>query len=68
MLVGLQVRVHWDERLVRVHARNQCVAVHSRSHPGTYATREQHRLSMAPARPKSVDSLGAGCSVGILAG
>ena len=49
VLVGEQVRVHWDDLLVRVYARNQCVAVHSRSHPGTYATRPEHRPAHMPA-------------------
>ena len=53
MLVGQQVRVHWDEHLVRVYARNQCVAVHSRSHPGAYATREEHRPAHKPAREEA---------------
>ena len=53
MLVGQQVRVHWDEQLVRVYARGQCVAVHSRSHPGTYATREEHRPAHKPAREEA---------------
>ena len=53
MLVGQQVRVQWDERLLRVYARHQCVAVHSHSHPGAYATREEHRPASKPAREEA---------------
>jgi len=32
MLVGEEVKVQWDEHLVRVYARGRSVAVHSRMH------------------------------------
>jgi hypothetical protein len=49
-LVGQEVRVHWDDRLVRVYlpaarqgAQGQCVAVHCRARPGTFTTQGEHR-------------------------
>ncbi len=50
VLVGAEVRVHWDDRLVRVYAKGRSVAVHSRIHPGTFATRLDHRPAHKPAR------------------
>jgi len=53
MLVGEEVRVHWDEHLLRVYARGQCVAVHCRTHAGTFATRQEHRPAHKPAREEA---------------
>ncbi len=48
-LVGEEVRVHWDERLVRIYHDGHCVAVHSRTSTGAFATRREHRPSHKPA-------------------
>ena len=52
-LVGTQVRVQWDERLLRIYAGGRCVAVHSRTAPGVYATRDEHRPAHMPARQEA---------------
>ena len=43
ILVGQEVKVHWDEHLVRVYARGRSVAVHSRHPAGAFATQKEHR-------------------------
>lgn len=55
-LVGEEVRVQWDERLVRVYARGQCVAVHSRAPVGTFATQKDHRPIHKPARQEAYEA------------
>jgi transposase len=52
-LVGEEVRVQWDERLIRIYARGKCVAVHTRTLVGTFATREEHRPAHKPAREEA---------------
>jgi transposase len=53
ILVGTEVRVHWDDRLVRVYAQGQSVAVHSRAAAGTFATRGEHRPAHKPAKQEA---------------
>lgn len=55
-LVGQEVRVHWDDHLVRIYAHGQCVAVHSRAHPGAFATRLEHRPLHKPARQEAYEA------------
>jgi hypothetical protein len=52
-LTGQEVRVHWDERLMRVYAHGQCVAVHVRVQVGRFLTREEHRPAHKPARQEA---------------
>ena len=52
-LVGEEVRVQWDDRLLRVYAHGKCVAVHSRTPAGTFATRKEHRPDHKPAREEA---------------
>jgi hypothetical protein len=52
-LVGEEVRVHWDDRLLRIYAHGKCVAVRSRTHAGTFATRKEHRPDHKPAREEA---------------
>jgi hypothetical protein len=52
-LVGEEVRVQWDDRLLRVYAHGKCVAVHSRTPAGTFATRQEHRPDHKPAREEA---------------
>jgi len=55
-LVSLEVRVHWDDRLVRVFANGRSVAVHSRIHPGAFATHQDHRPAHKPARQEAYEA------------
>jgi hypothetical protein len=52
-LVGQEVRVHWDDRLVRVYGQGKCLAVHSRTATGTFATQGDHRPAHKPARQEA---------------
>jgi len=53
ILVGQDVRVQWDDRMLRVYAHEKCVAVHCRTPAGTFATREEHRPAHKPAREEA---------------
>jgi hypothetical protein len=53
ILVGEEVKVQWDDRLLRVYANGRCVAVHSRRPAGTFATRNEHRPAHKPAREEA---------------
>jgi transposase len=53
ILVGQDVRVQWDDRMLRVYAHDKCVAVHCRAPAGTFATREEHRPAHKPAREEA---------------
>jgi hypothetical protein len=52
-LVGEEVHVRWDERLVRVYYHGECVAVHTRTPAGAFATRDEHRPAHKPARQEA---------------
>lgn len=52
-LVGQEVRVRWDDRLVRVYAGGRCVAVHTRTQTGRFATQGDHRPAHKPARQEA---------------
>lgn len=52
-LVGQDVRVQWDDRMLRIYAHGKCVAVHCRAPVGTFATREEHRPAHKPAREEA---------------
>lgn len=55
-LVSSEVRVHWDDHLVKVYANGKSVAVHSRIHPGTFATHHDHRPAYKPARQEAYEA------------
>ena len=55
-LVGEEVRVHWDERLVRVYHQGQCVGVYTRAPAGTFITRDEHRPAHKPARQEAYEA------------
>ena len=55
-LVGQEVRVHWNDTLVRVYAHGQAVAVHGRTPPGRFVTRPEHRPVHKPARQEAYQS------------
>jgi transposase len=52
-LVGEEVHVRWDERLVRVYYHGECVGVHTRTPAGAFATRDEHRPAHKPARQEA---------------
>ncbi len=52
-LVGQEVRVHWDDRMVRVYATGQAVAVHGLAGTGRFVTRQEHRPVHKPARQEA---------------
>lgn len=41
-LLGCEVRVHWDDRIVRVFFREQQVVLHPKQKPGRFQTRSEH--------------------------
>jgi transposase len=53
MLLGVAVRVQWDEHLVRVFAGGRCVTIHPRVLPGQYSTKPEHRSAHRPARQQA---------------
>jgi transposase len=53
VLVGQEVKVQWDEHLVRVYAKGRNVAVHSRHPAGAFATQKEHRPEHKPAREEA---------------
>ena len=55
-LVGEEVRVHWDERLVRVYHQGECVGVYTRAPAGTFTTRDEHRPAHKPARQTAYEA------------
>ena len=52
-MVGEEVRVQYDEHLLRVYAGGQVVAVHPRIEAGTYTTQDDHRPDHKPAREEA---------------
>jgi transposase len=52
-LVGEQVRVQFDDHLIRVYAEGHAVAVHCRTGAGTYVTQNDHRPAHKPAREEA---------------
>lgn len=55
-LVGEEVRIRWDERLVRVYYRGECVGVYTRAPAGTFTTRDEHRPAHKPARQSAYEA------------
>jgi len=49
-LLGEELRVHWDERLVRIYHQEQCVGVYTRAPAGTFNSLEEHCPAHKPAR------------------
>lgn len=56
VLVGREVRVHWDEHLVRVYHEGAAVAVHTRLPPGCWSTRPEHRPPHKPAQQSAFEA------------
>jgi transposase len=55
-LVGREVRVHWDEHLVRVYHEGAAVAVHTRLPAGSWSTRPEHRPPHKPAQQSAYEA------------
>jgi transposase len=56
-LFGQQVRVHWDEHLVRVYAAGKAVSVHLYDKRPGYSTSPEHRPAHKPARQAAYQEL-----------
>lgn len=52
-LLGEDVRVYWDDRLVRIYHHRQCVGVYTRAPAGTFNSRDEHRPAHKPARQEA---------------
>jgi len=53
-LLGQEVKVHWDTRMVRVYSAGEQVAVHAKLHvPGSWSTRPEDRPEHKPARQRA---------------
>ena len=52
-LLGEEVRVYWDDRLVRIYHSGQCVGVYTRGPAGTFNTLDEHRPAHKPARQQA---------------
>jgi len=49
-LLGENVRVYWDDRLVRIYHHGQCVGVYTLAPAGTFNSLDEHRPAHKPAR------------------
>ena len=52
-LLGEEVRVYWDERLVRIYHQDQCVGVYPKAPAGTFSGRDEYRPAHKPARQQA---------------
>jgi len=52
-LLGEDVRVYWDNRLVRIYHNGQCVGVYTRAPAGTFTSLDEHRPAHKPARQQA---------------
>jgi len=52
-LLGEEVRVYWDERLVRIYHQGQCVGVYPKAPAGTFTGRDEYRPAHKPARQQA---------------
>jgi len=52
-LLGEEVRVYWDERLVRIYHQDQCVGVYTKASAGTFRGRDEYRPAHKPARQQA---------------
>ncbi len=52
-LLGEEVRVYWDERLVRIYHQGQCVGVYTKAPAGTFSARDEYRPAHKPARQQA---------------
>lgn len=52
-LLGEEVRVYWDDRLVRIYHKGECVGVYTRALAGTFNARDEDRPAHKPARQQA---------------
>jgi transposase len=52
-LLGEEVRVYWDDHLVRIYHNGQCVGVYTRAPAGTFNSLDEHRPAHKPARQQA---------------
>jgi len=52
-LLGEEVRVYWDERLVRIYHKGECVGVYTKATAGTFSGRDEYRPAHKPARQQA---------------
>jgi transposase len=52
-LLGEDVRVYWDDRLVRIYRNGQCVGVYTKAPAGTFNSLEEHRPAHKPSRQQA---------------
>jgi transposase len=52
-LLGEEVRVYWDERLVKIYHQARCVGVYTRAPAGTFNSRDEYRPVHKPARQQA---------------
>jgi transposase len=49
-LLGEEVRVYWDDRLIRIYHETKCVGVYTKGAPGSFNSLEGHRPAHKPVR------------------
>jgi hypothetical protein len=52
-LLGEEVRVYWDERLIRIYHQGQCVGVYTKAPAGAFRSLDEHRPAHKPARQQA---------------
>lgn len=52
-LLGEDVRVYWDERLVRIYHGGQCIGVYTKASAGSFNSLDEHRPAHKPARQQA---------------
>ena len=52
-LLGEEVRVHWDERLVKIYHQERCVGVYTKAPAGTFNAHDEYRPVHKPARQQA---------------
>jgi transposase len=52
-LLGEEVRVHWDERLVKIYYQERCVGVYTKAPAGTFNAHDEYRPAHKPARQQA---------------
>ena len=55
-LLGEEVRVYWDERLVRIYHHGQCVGVYTKVPAGTFNSPDEYCPVHKPARQQAYQS------------
>jgi hypothetical protein len=56
-LLGDEVRVYWDDHLVRIYHDGRCVGVYTKAHAGAFRSMEEHRPAHKPARQQAYQEM-----------